>query len=82
MMKRPWARRALLVAVVLLGLLYVAGWVATGLRMPANAVIGGVDVGGMSPTEAAKTLRTTLAPKADEDVVLTHEKQRFALDPD
>jgi len=82
MIRRPWVRRALLLAVILLGLLYVAGWVATGLRMPANAAIGGVDVGGMSPTGAAKTLRTTLAPRADEDVVLTHEKQRFTLDPD
>ena len=55
----------------------------TGLRMPANAAIGsGVAVGGMSPTEAAKTLQTTLAPRADRDVVLTHGKQRFTLDPD
>ena len=82
MIRRPGARRALLVAVIVLGLLYVAGWVATGLRMPANAAIGGVDVGGMSPTGAAKTLRTTLAPRSDEDVVLTHGKQRFTLDPD
>ena len=82
MISRQWARRALLIAVILLGLLSVAGWVATGLQMPANAVIGGVDVGGMSPAGASKTLRTTLAPRADEDVVLTHGKQRFALDPD
>ena len=82
MMKRLWGRRALLIAVILLGLLYVAGWVATGLRMPANAVIGGVDVGGMSPAGASKTLRTTLAPRANEDVMLTHGKQRYALDPD
>ena len=82
MTKRPWARRALLVAVILLGLLYVAGWVATGLRMPANATIGGVDVGGLSPTDAANTLRATLAPRAGNDVVLTHQKHRFTLDPD
>jgi vancomycin resistance protein YoaR len=81
MTRRHWARRALFVALILLGLLYVAGWVATGLRMPANAVIGGVDVGGMSPAGAAKALRTTLDPRADNDVVLAHGKQRFTLDP-
>ena len=82
MIRRQSARRVLLSAVILLGLLYAAGWVATGLRMPANATIGGVDVGGLSPTEAANTLRTTLAPRADNDVVLMHGRQRFILDPD
>ncbi|HUS20769.1 MAG TPA: VanW family protein, partial [Aeromicrobium sp.] len=82
MIRRHRARRALLLAVILLGLLYVAGWVVTGRRMPAHAAIGGVDVGGKSPTDAAKTLRTKLASRADEDVVLTHGKQRFTLDPD
>lgn len=81
MISGHWARRVLLFAGLLLGLLYVAGWVATGLRMPANAVIGGVDVGGMSPSGAAKSLRTTLEPRADDDVVLTYGKQRFTLDP-
>jgi len=82
MMKRPWVRRALLAAGILLGLLYIAGWVVTGLRMPANAVIGGVNVGGMSPSSAEKALRTTLASRAGEDVVLTHKTQRFTLDPE
>ena len=81
MTRRPRARRALILAVLSLALLYVAGWVATGQRMPANAVIGGVDVGGMSPAAAAKALRTTLAPRADNEVVLAHGKQRFVLDP-
>src|SRR5690349_345901 len=82
MTRRHWARRALLLALILLGFLYVAGWVATGQRMPANAVIGGVDVAGMSPSGAARELRTTLEPRADTSVVLTHGRQRFTLDPD
>lgn len=77
-----WGLRVLLTAVVLLGLGYVAGWVATGVRMPAHAEIGGVQVGGMTPTAAEVKLRTSLSPRADDDVVLVSGKQRFALDPD
>ncbi|MFL6088647.1 MAG: VanW family protein [Aeromicrobium sp.] len=79
---RRGGRRALLIAPLLLGLVYLAGWLATGALMPANATIGGVDVGGMRPAAAAVKLRTTLAHRADDDVVLTHRHQRFALNPD
>ena len=82
-MSKPAARHwALFIAMLLMGFLYGAGWVATGVWMPANARIGGVAVGSMTPVDAARTLRTTLAPRADNDVVLMHEKERFALDPD
>src|SRR5689334_544553 len=82
MKKRLRGRRSLLLALLLAGLIYVAGWLATGALMPANATIGGVDVGHMGPGAAAGKLRTTLAPRADDDVVLAHGDQRFALAPD
>ena len=82
MKKRLTDRRVLLVVALLLGLLYVAGWLATGTWMPANAKVGGLAVGHMTPPEAAETLRTSLASKADKAVVLAHGKQRFYLDPD
>jgi vancomycin resistance protein YoaR len=76
------SRWALPIAVVLVSLLFLAGWLATGVWMPANAKVGGVAVGHMAPAAAVEKLRTTLAPKADDDVVLTHGKERFVLDPE
>jgi vancomycin resistance protein YoaR len=81
-MTKGHARRwALLIVMLLLVLLYVAGWVATGARMPAHATIGGVAVGGMKPAAAAEKLRTALEPRAHDEVVLPHKGRRFALDP-
>jgi vancomycin resistance protein YoaR len=64
-----------------LALLYVAGWAATGTKMPANAEIGGVAVGGMKPAAAEAALRKALTPRLDDEIVLMHGKQRFKLDP-
>ena len=81
-MSKPSASHwALFIVMLLMGFLYGVGWVATGVWLPANARIGGVAVGGMTPPEAAEALRAALASKADEDVVLRHGKQRFPLDP-
>lgn len=66
---------------ILFVLLYVAGWAATGTKMPANAEIGGVAVGGLKPAAAESALRKALEPRLDDDVVLVHGKQRFELDP-
>jgi vancomycin resistance protein YoaR len=62
-------------------LAYVAGWAATGTKMPADVEIGGVEVGGMKPAAAEAKLRKVLEPRNDEEVVLAHGKQRFELDP-
>lgn len=82
MKKRLGNRRVLLIVVSLLGLLYVVGWLATGTWMPANARVGGVSVGHLTPSAAAAKLRVSLAPKAANQVVLAYKEQRFALDPD
>jgi len=80
MIQRRPIRWAVGIGAVLV-LLYVAGWAATGTKMPANAELGGVAVGGMKPAAAEAALRKALTPRLDEDVVLVHGKQQFKLDP-
>lgn len=75
-------RRVLLGIVLVLGALYLAGFVLTGLRMPANATIGGVDVSGLSPGDARQKVDRVLTPRVGEDVVLKHDGKQFTVDPD
>ena len=75
-------RRKIVIGVLLgLGVLYVIGVVMTGLRMPANATIGGIDVGGMSPGDARETVREAVAPRMGDEVVLEHDDKQFTVDP-
>lgn len=71
---RPWLRRSVLGGVGVLGLLYVVGFLLTGIRMPANATIAGVDVGGMSPSSARDTLDKALMPKFNDPITVQHGK--------
>lgn len=79
--RRRWPRRTLLGTVVVLGLLYGAGALLTGSRLPANATIAGVDVGAMTPAAAQQKLAKTLAPKANEPMTFAHGEQRFDVEP-
>ena len=75
-------RRLILIgALAVLGLLYLAGFVMTGLRMPANATIGGVDVSGMSPHEAREAVDAALTPHVGDEVVLRHGGKEFTVEP-
>ena len=76
-----WGRRILIGAVLLLGLAYVGGYFLTGMRMPANATIAGVDVSGKSPEKARALLTSKLTPHTEDDITLTHEKQEFTIKP-
>lgn len=67
------------VVVVLLGGLYVAGHFLTGERMPKNASIAGVDVGGMSPAKAVETVDAGLSERADEKVTAVHGGEEFVF---
>jgi vancomycin resistance protein YoaR len=67
---------------VVIGVLYVLGFIMTGLRMPANATIGGVDVSGMSPGDARAAVDRELSPRVGEDVVLEHQGKEFTVDPE
>lgn len=67
---RRWLRWSLLSGILVLALVYVAGYLLTGSRMPANATIASVDVGGMSPSTAADKLDKELTPKLDDPITL------------
>ncbi|MGJ9414240.1 VanW family protein [Aeromicrobium sp. CF4.19] len=83
--KRRLGRKILLGAVLALGALYLVGYALTGSRMPADATIGGVDVGGMSPAEARDAVDAELTPREDEPIQLVHtrdgETQEFEIEP-
>ena len=74
-------RRVLIGALLVLGALYLAGFIMTGVRMPANATIGGVDVSGMSPGDARAVVDRELSPHVGDEVVLKHGGQEFTVDP-
>ena len=78
------SHRGRYVVLGVLGLLaaaYVAGYFLTGTRMPAHATIGGVDVSGISPTEARGLVDKALTPHTDDQIVLVHDKKEFRIKP-
>lgn len=66
---------AMLVTAVLIG------FIATGLRMPAHATVGGVDVSGLPPAEAKAKVDRALRPRASNVITLVHEQQAFPIAP-
>ena len=65
-----------------LTLAYVGGAYYLSTKVPANAVVGGVDVGGTSPEEAQRRVESQVASLESETVVVTLADTRFALEPD
>jgi len=63
----PWWRRKVVLvpaaAVAVLGAAYGVDLLAAGSDIPRSTVVGGVDIGGLSPADAARTLRADLAPR-------------------
>ncbi|MEJ7726873.1 MAG: VanW family protein [Actinomycetes bacterium] len=58
------------VLVVLLGA-YVVGALFTGDRVPRSTTVGGIDIGGLTRTEAEARLDATLGPRLAEPVEVT-----------
>ena len=58
------------VLVVLLGA-YVVGALVTGDRVPRSTTVGGIDIGGLTRTEAEARLDATLGPRLAEPVEVT-----------
>lgn len=79
--KTHWGRRAVLGLVAVAAALYVAGYFLTGSRLPAQASIGPVDVGGMSPAAARSAVDKALTPRAADPLVLTYGGYRFRIAP-
>ncbi|SKB04635.1 VanW family protein [Aeromicrobium choanae] len=72
---------ALGAVVSVLAIAYVAGYVMTGQRLPADTSIAGVDVGGMSPDAAEDALTQGLADRVDEPIVATFEDREIEIQP-
>jgi vancomycin resistance protein YoaR len=67
--------------VVIAGILYVAGYVATGDKVPRKAQISGVAVGGLSRGEAIQKLSVELGARATDPLNLTVGKREAQLKP-
>lgn len=85
---RPKRSRALAVGVavatvvLVLGAVYVAGYLLAGDRAPRNASVGGVPIGGLSRDEAVATLEEQLAPRADAPLTLSAGETSQELVPE
>ena len=62
-------------------LLYVVGYLLAGDRLPRNAVVSGVPLGGLTPAEARQTLAEELGPRTSEPVELTAGTRTAAVVP-
>src|SRR4051812_9312501 len=65
-----WRRRAVLVpagAVAVLAAAYGADLLISSGDIPRGTVVGGIEIGGLSPAAAAETLQAKLAPKVHAD---------------
>jgi vancomycin resistance protein YoaR len=87
--ERPAGRRLIWLMVaavlggvlVLVGILYVAGYLVTGDKVPKKAQISGVAVGGLSRTEAIQKLSAELGARAAEPLNLTVGEKEAQLKP-
>ena len=68
-----------LVAVVLV--LYVVGYLVAGDKLPRNAAVSGVEVGGLSSAAARERLATELGSRASAPLELRAGEQQTTLDP-
>jgi vancomycin resistance protein YoaR len=66
---------------VILGILYIAGYLVAGDKLPKKAQISGVAVGGLHPSEAIDKLTAELGARAAQPVKLTVRDERSELKP-
>ncbi|WP_131801815.1 VanW family protein [Klenkia soli] len=79
-----WRRPAVLVPAGLLllcGLAYGADLLVAGDDVPRNTVVAGVEIGGLSPADAADLLSSELAPRVTADHVLVADDVQGTLSP-
>ncbi len=70
--------------IVAAGVLYVVGYFMAGDKLPRNASIAGVAIGGLTKTEATERLRAELAPVAERPIPVimgTEEPIEDEVDP-
>ena len=66
---------------VIVGILYVAGYLVTGDKLPRKAQISGVAVGGLTQSEAIQKLSAELGARAAEPMTLTVGEKEAQLEP-
>jgi vancomycin resistance protein YoaR len=78
-----WTAAAVVAGLLaVLGGAYLAIHYAAGDKLPANAVVAGVNVGGLTPPEAQAQLRGVLEPVAIEDLTIYYQDKKVVVTPD
>jgi vancomycin resistance protein YoaR len=67
--------------VVLLGAAYLVGYLLAGDKLPKNAQINGIAVGGLSRAAAVDKLRAELGPRAAEPINVTVDGRSSEVQP-
>ncbi|MGH3354921.1 MAG: peptidoglycan binding domain-containing protein, partial [Nocardioidaceae bacterium] len=81
---RPGRRFAVLFTVgllLVLGALYLAGYFLTSDRLPRDASVAGVEIGGLSPAAAREKLESDLVPRVSRPVEATHDGKSHEINP-
>ncbi|WP_425309917.1 VanW family protein [Ammonicoccus fulvus] len=69
------------VVLVLLGAAYVAGYVMSGDRLPRNASVAGIELGGLSSSEAEQKLVADYGPRVTAPITVTLDEQPHEVLP-
>ncbi len=78
---RRFLRWLVIGIVLVLALLYVAGYAFASDRIPRGTTVAGVEVGGQRPGNAERALRNALKGPMAAPIEVVVEDQEFALDP-
>lgn len=70
-----------LVGLGLIAVFLLVGFVVTGMRMPAHATVGGIDVSGMTPGQARVKVERELGRRTSEPIAVVHGDRTISVDP-
>jgi vancomycin resistance protein YoaR len=59
----------------------LVGFVVTGLRMPAHATVGGIDVSGMTPAQARMAVERDLGSRTQQPITVVARDRKILMDP-
>lgn len=71
-----------LVGLGLIAAFMLVGFVATGLRMPAHATVGGIDVSGLTPMQARATVERELGARTVKPITVVAGDRKIPIDPE
>lgn len=78
---KRWALIGLGSLALLAGGTYATGYAMAGDKLPRNASVEGVAVGGMDEAQATKQLTTQLKARAEAPITLTGDKKKITVAP-